>query len=175
MQRPNVLRRDVIHRGYVSIKQDLLSKESGEELLYTHFSLPSDAVVILAETHDKKFILNREYRHPTESHLLGCPGGRLEKDEEPIDGARRELLEETGYLAAHLELMGVCYPFAALCNQKIYMVLAKELRFMGQSLDPFEYIQTEIKSEAEIMQEIQAGAILDALLLSALKFRTLKK
>ena len=59
--------------------------------------------------------------------------------------------------------------------QKIYFLWAKNAYLKGsQSLDPFEFIHPELKTEKELRQELASGAIIDGLLLTALSFRRLK-
>ena len=173
--KPKILQSKTILNEYVSIRQDVLERADGLTRVYTHMVLPTDAAVILAETADGKFVMNREYRHPTGDYILGCPGGRLEPGEDPLVGALREFEEETGYSSSEMKLLGLSYPFPGLCNQKIYFVHAKNaFPKKGQKLDPFEYIQTELKTEAELRAEIAAGHRVDGLLVTALGYRALK-
>ena len=174
MEKPNILTSEIVYRGFFDVQQDLLERADRKKLPYTHFVLPNDAAVILAETSDGRLILNREYRHPTTRYILGCPGGTLNPEEDPLEGGRRELFEESGYISDDISLLGIAYPFPSLCNQKIYYVLAKNARFQGPPpLEPFEYIHTELKTEKEIQAAISAGEIVDGLLLTALSFRTM--
>lgn len=172
--KPKVLQSKTILNEYVDIRQDVLERSDGLTRVYTYMVLPTDATVILAETPDGKFILNREYRHPTNDYILGCPGGRLEPGEDPLAGALREFEEETGYSPSEMKLLGLSYPFPGLCNQKIYFVHAKNAVFKKeQRLDPFEYIQTELKTESELRAEITAGHQVDSLLVTALGYKAL--
>jgi ADP-ribose pyrophosphatase len=174
MTRPKLIASDLVYNGYFHVKKDLLMREDGETLPYTHFCLLSDAVVILAFTPEGLLVLNREYRHPTGGHILGLPGGRLEQDEDPITGGTRELLEETGYASDDITLLGHAYPMPAMCNQKVYYLLAKNARKQSlQKLDPFEYIRPELKSEEELKKELAAGAPIDGHLLTALSMHRL--
>jgi ADP-ribose pyrophosphatase len=66
----------------------------------------SDCVSVLALTENKKVLLVRQYRPALEQEVLELPSGHIEKGEEPIDAAHRELLEETGYKAENMELIG---------------------------------------------------------------------
>ncbi len=175
MAKPKVLASQTLYRGYIDVKLDTLH-HNGHTLDYTHVSLSSDAVVILALTPEKQFLFNREYRHPTHTQILGLPGGKLEYNEDPIDGALRELLEETGYHSPTLTLLGITYHMPALCNQKVYFVLAENATPQGpQQLEPFEFITPELKTLAEIKKDIASGAILDSHLLAALTLYQFKQ
>lgn len=161
----------MLFQGFFDLRQDLLQREDGKTSTYTHCILPKSAAVILAKTPDGKFILNREYRHPVGFDLLGCPGGRLEEGENSLQGALREFQEETGYFSDEIQEIGVCYPFPGICNQKIHFFFAQNAYpKSAQSLDSFEFIQVELKTEAELTQEIARGDRIDGLLVTALGY-----
>jgi ADP-ribose pyrophosphatase len=176
MKRPKVLEKKTVFKGFFDVCQDLIQRADGETFTYTHFVLPVSAVVVLGQTADGLFVLNREYRHPIGNDLLGCPGGRLEPGEDPLVGGLREFQEETGYTSDEIEQIGVSYPFPGLCNQKIYFLSAKNAKPLGkQSLDPFEFIQPELKTEAELHAVIARGDRVDGLLITALGYRMLQE
>jgi ADP-ribose pyrophosphatase len=175
-QKPKIQSTKVLYSGFFEIKQDLLQKTDGQTLAYTSLVLSTDAAAILARDEQGRWILNREYRHPTGDYILGCPGGRLNEGEDPIEGARRELLEETGYWAETLELIGISYPSPSFCNQKIYYLFAKNAVKKGsQKLDPFEWIQTELKTDQELSEEIRTSTSVDSVLCAALWYLDLHR
>lgn len=171
MQLPKVKSSRIIHRtGFFSLREDLLEKNG---TLHRYAALAcGDAVTVLAHDEQGRFILNREYRHPTGQILLGCPGGCLEEGEDPIAGGKREFLEETGYSFDEGILMGCCHPLPGLCNQKIYYLFGKNAVKRGeQKLDPLECIEPVLLSEDAIFRLIREGAQTDGILLSALWFK----
>jgi ADP-ribose pyrophosphatase len=175
MEKPKVVSTEIPFQGFFNVQRDLIRRADGKELSYSHCVLPTDAAVVIGQTPDGRFILNREYRHPTRQYILGCPGGSLCEGEDPTMGGLREFHEESGYWSDTIELLGICYPLPAICNQKIYFLWAKNAYPKGgQSLDPFEYIQPELKTEEELDRELRSGAAVDGLLLTALSFRRLK-
>ena len=97
--------REVVFTGnYLRVVNKRFGTESGEEGTWetverTHIS-DIGAVVVVALTKDREVILERNWRVPIESFVIQLPAGlrdRLGENEE--ETARRELLEETGYLA----------------------------------------------------------------------------
>ena len=69
---------------------------------------------IVALTKSGEVVLVQQYRHGVCDVLLEFPGGVVEDGEEPMDGARRELLEETGYQASEMIQIAKLYPNPAL-------------------------------------------------------------
>lgn len=172
MTKPKIHSSTFVHKGYFDVRQDVLEKENGIQGTYSSVLLCPFATVVLAQDENQNWILNREYRHPTGEYILGCPGGRLEEGEDPLEGARREFLEETGYLAKNMYQIGLAYPLPSLCNQKIYFFYAKDaVKSKERALEPFEFIETELKSDIDLRKEILKGEKVDSLLCTALWYK----
>ena len=173
MKKPTIHSSRVLLQGdFYKINEDWLGRPDGEKSPYVSLQLHHAAAVILAQDEMGRYILNREYRHPTGEHLLGCPGGRLEPGEDPLIGGLRELLEETGYTTDQIQFMGSSYPFPGICNQKIHFLWARNCKKMApQNLDPLEYIVTELKEEADLYREIHSKSQIDGLLCTALWYK----
>lgn len=172
MKKPKIQSSCLLYKGLFDVRQDLLEKNDGGFHSYTSLILSIDATATIAQTEEGKWVVNREYRHPTGEYILGCPGGRLEEGEDPLFGAQRELFEETGYWSDEIVLTGCCYPFPGICNQKIYYFWAKNAVKKGpQKLDPFEYIEPELKTDEELRREILSGVHVDAILCTALWYK----
>jgi ADP-ribose pyrophosphatase len=168
--RPEVKESQTVSSEFFSLRKDLLQNSSGKTHTYSFLQLP-DAVSVLAHTPEGLWILNQEYRHPTGKTLLGPPGGRLDSGEDPLKGAQRELFEETGYWSDELVVLGSCHPFPGVCNQKIHYILAKNARLKGaQNLEPFEFVEVALKSDAELMQAVRNNPDVDGNLLTALLY-----
>lgn len=168
---PRIASSRIIPGNFFSLREDLLEHEDG--LIHPYMTLMcADATAVLAQTSDGYWILNREYRHAAGEILLGCPGGRLEPGEDPLSGGKREFLEETGYWSDDAILIGCCYPFPGLCNQKIYYIWIKNaIKVENQALDPLERIETEILTDAELKAKIRDNAKIDGILLTALWYK----
>lgn len=168
---PKVHSSRIVHEGFVALREDLLEREGGLIQPMNTF-VCSDAVTMLAQDNEGRWVLNREYRHSAGEILLGCPGGRLEAGEDPIAGGKREFLEETGYWVDDVIIIGCCYPFPGLCNQKIYHLFGKgAVRKDNPKLDPFEFIETELIEDADLRKRIGNGAAVDGILLTALWYK----
>lgn len=111
----------------------------GTKATFEKLKRPDTAVVIPA-TSDGKMILALQ-EQPGKAPFLGCVGGRLEPNEDPIAGARRELLEETGYDSEDIVLWNASQPVSKL-DWAVYTFIARDCRKVSdQKLDPGEKIE----------------------------------
>lgn len=115
----------VFQESLIQIRKDQLSLPASAPYSYYTLETVPFAVVILALLKNGTFLFIEEYRHPTKKIILACPAGYMDPNESPIDAAKRELLEETGYSAESFELIGQAYPYAGISQQKNFFVLAK--------------------------------------------------
>lgn len=172
---PEVLSSSIVYKGFFDLREDLLQLPHGPKQMFTILMTGCDAAAIIAETETGDLIITKEYRHPVKHWLLSCPGGRLDRGESPIEGARRELLEETGYGAEEFVQMGSVYPFPAVSDQKIHFIWAKKAVFVQPTEhEPFELIHVTIKKKRELLSEIASGNPVDGILCTALFLRSLQ-
>lgn len=108
------------------IQIDYLELPNKKQYEYITFISHFEAVMVLAETKDGKFVINEEYRCPVDRILLSLPGGCVDEGEEPKDAAPRELLEETGYQGKEIIFLGSAYPTPGNHPQQTFYYLARE-------------------------------------------------
>ena len=118
------------------------------------------AMVPLLE--DGSVVLIKQYRHATSGFLWEIPAGTLEPQEEPIECARRELVEEIGYEAEEMEELTAVFPAPGYTDEQIHIFLATGLRPASQNLDDDEILDVEITSFEIAMEMIRKGEIRDA-------------
>jgi 8-oxo-dGTP pyrophosphatase MutT (NUDIX family) len=124
---------------------------------------------IVALTKENEVVLVRQYRHGICDVLLEFPGGVVEEDENPIEGARRELLEETGYTSPSIIEVGKIYPNPALQTNTLYCYLALDAEKVGaQSLDAGEDIEVHLMPLDELVELAKRGEFPHALMTSVL-------
>lgn len=85
------------------------------------------SVAIVATPTAGEVILVRQYRHPAGTSLWEIPAGASEPGENPVDGARRELREETGYTAGRLRKIGSVWTTPGFCSEIMHFFHAEEL------------------------------------------------
>jgi len=121
----------------------------------------SIAVVPLLD--DNTVIMEVQYRHPMGEYLLEIPAGTLEPGESPLNCAKRELIEETGYRAQELIALGKIRMIPAYSDEEIHVFIAKGLTPARQNLDPDEIIEVVTYPLEKALRMIDAGKITDAL------------
>ena len=127
----------------------------------------SGAVGVVAIDGDD-IILVRQFRYPFSRELLEIPAGKLEKDEEPIACAARELEEETGFRSENLEFLMTVNTTVAFCDEKIGVYIAKDLIPSKQNLDADESIDVEEWEVKDLLEMISSGKMTDAKTMAAI-------
>lgn len=128
------------------------------------------AVVIIPIMADGKILLIRNRRYSLNQFLIELPAGTLEKKEDPMNCAGRELLEETGYLPRRLKPMASFFASPGILTEKMHVFIAYDLEKREQALDLGEEIQllpTDINEALEMIRrgEIQDGKTIAALMM----------
>lgn len=101
--------------------------ENNEKIVLKNFySLnQQDYVNVIVQTHDKKFVMVKQFRHSIEKYSLEFPGGLLEKNERPKKCAIKEVKEETGIELTYIKKMSSLYPDVGRLSNKVHMFYAK--------------------------------------------------
>ncbi len=121
------------------------------------------AVAVVPLTDDGCVIAERQFRYPFQTVLTEIPAGKLDSAEEDhLSAAKRELKEETGFVADTWIELGPLYPSIAYTTEVIYLYLAKDLRQEKQELDEGEFLNVIRIPLKEFVERIMSGEIRDA-------------
>lgn len=120
------------------------------------------AVTIVPLLDDGRVCLIRNVRVAVDKTLIELPAGTLEAGEDPALTAERELAEETGYRAAHIEKLCEFYMSPGILSERMYLFLARGLQAGNAALEPGEDIETLLVPWDEAIQMALDGTIEDA-------------
>ena len=145
---------------YASVILDTL-EYAGIQRPYFYLYSPVEAVATVSLTTEECIILTRQYRHPVGKVIYDLPAGHLEPGEDPIDGARREFEEETGYFPNKIVKLGYYNQFPGVLKAATNLFFATDLLQTSQNLEPGEILETVHKPVDEVLQMIVNGDFID--------------
>ena len=119
-------------------------------------------VGIIGVTDEGTVPMVRQFRYPFMAETLEIPAGKLEKGEDPLACAVRELSEETGYLAGRFVSLGTLLPSPGYCAETLYIYLALDLKRGNQHLDPDEFLNVEYYPLKKLHDMTMSGDLTDA-------------
>ncbi len=148
---------------FPKFRMDTCELPSGKN--YKAFVLEFDAWAnVVALTKNNEIVLVKQYRHGVQEISLELPGGVVDAGENPLEGARRELMEETGYSAGSIVEVGRLYPNPAIQQNTLYCYLALDVELTGeQHLDETEEIEVQLVPLDELLEIAKSGKFLHAL------------
>lgn len=163
------LSRDLVaHGAIIDYYQDTMQIPNGN-IVKWDFIQHKGAAAVVPVDEQGRIIMVRQYRNALERYTLEIPAGGLQSAEEPtMDAALRELEEETGYHAEHVEMLITVRTTVAFCNEKIDIYLATGLVPGKQHLDEDEYVQVGAYTLEELTEKIFAGEIQDSKTVAAI-------
>lgn len=163
------LSRDLVaHGAIIDYYQDTIQVPNGNVVKWDFIQHKGAAAVVPVDDQGR-IIMVRQYRNALDRYTLEIPAGGLQSVEEPTaDAALRELEEETGYKAEHIELLISVRTTVAFCNEKIDIYLATGLTPGKQHLDEDEYVQVGAYTVEELTEKIFACEIQDSKTVAAI-------
>jgi ADP-ribose pyrophosphatase len=120
------------------------------------------AVAIVPFFDDGRVLLERQFRYPHGREFIEVPAGKLEPGEPHLDTAKRELLEETGYVAQEWTRLGVIHTAIAYTDEAIELFVARKLTLQTRNLDQGEFLEILSVPFDEAVAMVRDGRITDA-------------
>ena len=157
------INRELSHKGsIVNFYTDTILLPDGRKAKWDHISHFGAAAVVAVDK-DDKILLVRQYRNSLDRETIEIPAGGLENSEEStMECAARELEEETGFRAGHLEYLISVKTAVAFTNENIDIFIGKDLEESKQNLDPDEFISIERYELDTLIDKIYSGEIQDS-------------
>lgn len=133
------------------------------------------SVAALAVHDDGRIVLVRQWRHPVGASLWELPAGLLNRGEEPIVGAQRELEEETGLSPATMEPIADFYTTPGFCDERMFVFRATGLRVVPPRPDEDENIEVKTCSLEEAQEMVRTGGIREGKTLVAVLLEAVRR
>ncbi|MCY7386466.1 MAG: NUDIX hydrolase [Burkholderiales bacterium] len=128
---------------------------------WREYVLHPGAVIIAAFVDDDTLIFEHQFRYPVRRHFIELPAGKIDVGEPHADTARRELLEETGYTAAHWQHAVTLHAGIGYSNEAIELYVARDLTHVGHQRDAGEFLEVFTMSLAEAVEKVGNSEITD--------------
>lgn len=166
------------HVTTISPWMDVIAREvefaPGEAPQTYHAVGQQDYLAIVARTPDGRIPIVRQYRPALEAFTWELPAGLVEPNEDPALGCERELLEETGYPARAIHLLGSAAACTGRLSNRIHSFFAETGERIAD-FAPEPGITVALKSPAELVAMIKSGEFIQQLHLGALMLAELRQ
>ena len=146
--------------GFLEVRRDVVVLPDGQRATREYIA-HRGAVAVVPILDDGRLVLVRQHRYPVNRILLEIPAGKRDADETTLACAMRELAEETGYTAAEWAYGGEIVNAAAYSTESIWIWFARGLVAGATRLDEGEFIETVVRSVAELRALELAGELPD--------------
>ena len=146
--------------GLLKVMRDAIRLPDGRPA-WREYVVHPGAVMMLAFVDTDTILLERQYRYPQRRHFIELPAGKLEPDEAPLATAKRELVEECGFEAAHWWKIATLHPSIGYSSEAIHLYGARDLRHVGAQLDVGEHLETFPARLADALEWVRDGIITD--------------
>ena len=136
---------NILYKGHiVDVKKDEVLTSDNKKC-FREVVLHNGGVVILPYIDKEHIVLTRQWRYCVNKALFELPAGKLDKGNEDIfEAAKRELKEETGYMAKDWTYLGAIYTSPGFTNEKLFLYKAENLTAGEPQFDEFEKLESYI-------------------------------
>lgn len=126
------------------------------------------AALIIPFLDKNKIIMLRQFRPVVNAYLYELPAGTLNKNESELVCAKREIIEETGYSAKKLSILGKIYPVPGYSTEKIIIYKAEGLKKQKRNTEKDEVLKSFIFDKKKIKKLFKSAKLIDAKTICAL-------
>ena len=152
----------LLHDRWINVRADHCVTPSGADINPYYVLTYPDWVHVVAITRSNEIVLVRQYRHAAADFFLELPAGTTDSSDSNTETcARRELEEETGYVATDWQLVSVLHPNPGTQTNRVHIFLARDAERKGtQALDAGEEgLTVEVIPVAEVLAGLASGLL----------------
>lgn len=151
------------------VVEDLIELPDGETMEYIRFAeSTSDSVAAIAINEAGEFLLQKEYSYPPNEIMWQLAGGSVNTGESPEHAIDRELAEESGVRARHIESLGFIYTDNRRSNQKQHIFVCKDLYKSSKPADKGEFVENHWIGFDELVHLFENDAVHNVTMMAAL-------
>jgi ADP-ribose pyrophosphatase len=144
----------------LQVHRDVVRLPDGQESLREYIRHPG-AVMVVPVLADGSVLMERQFRYPSGRIFLEFPAGKIDPGESPLATGRRELLEETGYVADEWRYLTTIHPGIGYSDERIEIWLARGLVHQAAKLDAGEFLEVFSMTLTEGLAAVRDGRITD--------------
>lgn len=145
---------------FLKVQKDSVMLPNGAHSAREYIRHPG-AVVILPVLDDGSILIERQYRYPLDQVFYEFPAGKIDPGEDHLDCAKRELKEETGYIANDWQFVCTIHNAIAYSDEHLEIFLARGLVAGESALDDGEFLETMTVSVDDLLQWVREGKVTD--------------
>jgi ADP-ribose pyrophosphatase len=152
---------ETVYEGrFLKVERDRIKLPDGSTSNREYIRHPG-AVVILPLLDDGRILLERQFRYPNDRVFVEFPAGKIDPGEDPLECAKRELREETGYSATNWQFVCTIHNAIAYSDEHLDLFLATGLTEGEAKLDEGEFLELFTITLPELLEQVRRGEITD--------------
>ena len=160
--RETLVEAELLEQGkFLQWRRDRVQLPDGREATREYVVHPG-AVMVVPILPDGRLVMERQFRYPVGMTMIEFPAGKLDAGEGGLACAKRELLEETGYVGRRWARAGVMHPVIGYATEFIEIWFAQDLTLTERHLDDGEFLDVFTATQDELEAWMQQGKLTDA-------------
>lgn len=154
---------------WLKVRKDEVQLPNGITIPDFYVTEAPDWVNVIAVTKEGEFIIEEQYRHGAQRICFELCAGMVDEGESPLEAAKRELLEETGYAGGGWKAFGISVPDASGSIIKCHHFIATDVEYQqAPKPEHTEEIKIHLANESELKAMMSDGRMVEAVMLAPL-------